>query len=328
MKILHTLWGLGGTALAAAVALPRNGNPNIPLGINTVLREKKQVWWCPCTWSHLLSHSCTINLAPLVSKISPKWNDSEVLNKSGVQKNGVSRLHCWLTNQRLSLKSLWHVHKEKGRKPRLVEHPIQHRPLGHTNSYKHQQSVIPPPTSISYITSYKYQLYHLLQVSAIPPPTSISYITSYKYQLSATPPPTSISYQLHHLQQVSAISCITSYKYQLSAISPPTSISYQLYHLQVSAISHTTSYKYQLSAIPPPTSISYQLYHLLQVSAISYITSYKYQLSAIPPPTSISYQPYHILQVSAISHTTSYKYQLSAIPHPTSTSQGSTLTTW
>ena len=36
MKILHTLVGMGSAALAAAVASPRQGDPNFPPGINEV----------------------------------------------------------------------------------------------------------------------------------------------------------------------------------------------------------------------------------------------------------------------------------------------------
>ena len=40
-KIPHALLGMGSAALAAAVDLPRKGNPNFPQGINEALKKKK-----------------------------------------------------------------------------------------------------------------------------------------------------------------------------------------------------------------------------------------------------------------------------------------------
>lgn len=59
-----------------------------------------KVWWSPCIWNIFLSHSCMINLAPSVSKNSPKGNDSELLDQIASWKSSVSlSAHAdWLTS--------------------------------------------------------------------------------------------------------------------------------------------------------------------------------------------------------------------------------------
>ena len=51
------------------------------------------------------SLACTINLSPSVSESSPKGNDSELSDKTGGGKSGVSRCKCayWLATRGLSL---------------------------------------------------------------------------------------------------------------------------------------------------------------------------------------------------------------------------------
>ena len=43
-------------------------------------------------WNVFLSTSCTINLAPSISKSPAKGNDYELLDKISGRKNGTSRL--------------------------------------------------------------------------------------------------------------------------------------------------------------------------------------------------------------------------------------------
>ena len=51
-------------------------------------------WRCPCVWNDFLFHSCTTNQAPLMSKSSPKGNESQLLDRNGGRKSGcVSSVH-------------------------------------------------------------------------------------------------------------------------------------------------------------------------------------------------------------------------------------------
>ena len=57
-----------------------------------LMPAKKQVWRRRRLWRIFLSHSCAINLSLTVSETSPKGNDSELSDRNGGRKIGVSRL--------------------------------------------------------------------------------------------------------------------------------------------------------------------------------------------------------------------------------------------